>query len=148
LIKKIFLIAIFPLLVACNGKEQDIKKILHQGDYAWWGIYDAKNKSKERSYKFQVIDNLCLKYNENKFFGFLKIGAPEQLADFTWNVEINRIKNISYLRCGLDAYVILNYNERYFKLLTKDEDTIYLYRSPECQSSDCFIPKQMPPAPW
>lgn len=144
-------------LFSCKDKKESIEYLLHNDKAVLWGIYDKNFKSKGKSYHLIKEENECIQYDENSIYVFDSykgIILPLDKNNFglndigiidTWEISITR--NNIYLRCMLDCYYVMNYNENYFKILTRDLDTIYLCKTP-CQSNDCFIPKKVKPAPF
>lgn len=153
---KIFIISLF--LLNCKNKEGKIEYILHRGDERLWGVYDKNFNSKGFSYLFIKNNNDCKKYDEK----IISEGGKLQLDPYNIKIFFNmkdfnedyylswdvRITNGEiYLRCMFDCYRVLNYNEKYFKLITRDIDTIYLFKT-GCIARDCCIPNQIEPAPF
>jgi len=140
------------LLVSCNNTtieqtKKQIEKTLHGNKFVWWGIYDNHLESKEVSYTF-YNNGKCDYSDEEHLYGefAVKLLMPMCFMDGSWNVDVVNDSTI-YLRCGLDVYRVLQYNNTCFQLLNSRLDTIYLYKS-DCQSAKCLIPDKMPVPIW
>jgi len=147
--KKITIFCILLFVVSCSNttmKQKRIEKILHGKKSILWGIYDNKLKSKKLSYTFH--GNGECDYKDEYFYGDFpaKFSMPTCPEDDNWNIDVVNDSTI-YLRCGLDVFRIIQYSSTYFKLFTREEDTIYLYKSAS-QSSQCLIPDKMPVPTW
>jgi len=152
--KIVMLLLIF--LISCKEKKEKIEYLLHNDKAVLWGVYDDNFKSMDMSYYLKKENNECIVYDEKQYpFISFKLGLilySKNLNDMSdvgvynsWNVCFTG-ENV-YLRCMLDCYIVMNHNENYFKLLTRELDTIYLVKT-ECQSDNCFIPKNVMPAPF
>ena len=154
--KIVMLLLIF--LISCKDKEEKIEYLLHDDKAILWGVYDKNFRSKGFSYQLIKENKKCEIYDEDlvNIFSEYKFGTIPNKANYvgdirdigilnTWNISI--VNNKIYLRCWLESYYVIDYSENYFNLLSNLHDTIYLVKT-ECQSDNCFIPKNVLPGPF